>query len=287
MRKTIQKVKRALSITLAAAIAVAGLAVSPAETVKADEIDLDSGVYNAYLGLQTPNWTYRNVWNDSLGVGSEYWGQFIYGNETGETYGVVTDAEVAGNGTYTVSITDFGTIFEDDFAAAGQDYFNLLFISTDIPLSDSISITDVTLKIDGKTIETYDEAFLDPDETEYVKILIQNIWNDDVAEISYYSAPTESLEMSFTISGFNYDNEAAMAEEEETTAADTESSDDSTTADDSTTMDDADDADAADNADSDTESGGLSTGAIVVIVIVVVAVIVIIIYMLTRKKKEA
>lgn len=139
------------------------------------------------------------------GIGSEHWGDFIFGNETNEKYGVVTDAVVAGNGTYTVSVTDFGTIFADDFKTAGQEWFNLLFISTDIPMDENVKVTDVKLIIDGKTVHKYAEAYLDPDTTDYVKILIQNIWNEDVKEISYYAAPTTSLEMSFTISGFDYD----------------------------------------------------------------------------------
>lgn len=168
-----------------------------------------AGKYNAYLGIQTPNWTYRDPWNSANGIGSDYWGQFIYGNETKKQYGVVTDTEVAGNGTYSVKLTDFGSIISDDFATAKQDYFNLLYISTDIPLSDDIKITDAKIVIDGKTIKTFDEAYLDPDETEYVKILFQNIWNDDVKELPFYVAPTSSVEMKFTISGFSYDNEAA------------------------------------------------------------------------------
>lgn len=168
-----------------------------------------AGKYNAYLGIQTPNWTYRDPWNSANGIGSEYWGQFIYGNETKKQYGVVTDAEVAGNGTYSVKLTDFGSIINDDFTAAKQDYFNLLYISTNIPLSEDIKITDCKIIMDGKTIKTYDEAFLDPDETEYVKILFQNIWNENVKELPFYVAPTSSVEMKFTISGFSYDNEAA------------------------------------------------------------------------------
>lgn len=164
-----------------------------------------SGSYNAYLGVQTPNWTYRDPWNSANGIGSEHWGDFIFGNETNEKYGVVTDAVVAGNGTYTVSVTDFGTIFADDFKTAGQEWFNLLFISTDIPMDENVKVTDVKLIIDGKTVHKYAEAYLDPDTTDYVKILIQNIWNEDVKEISYYAAPTTSLEMTFTISGFDYD----------------------------------------------------------------------------------
>lgn len=200
---------------------VATVAAAPDVDEPVDEPDAPAAVfdpagsYNAYLLLQTPNWTYRDPWNSANGIGSDYWGNFIYGNETSQTYGTVTDAVVAGNGTYSITITDFGTIFEDDFATAGQDYFNILGVSTDIPLSDDIVITDVKVIVDGKTRHTDASAFLDPDDTEYVKILIVNIWNPDKNEISYYPAPTESLEIQFTISGFNYDK--AGSEEAPTT----------------------------------------------------------------------
>lgn len=199
----------------------------------AGEVDLN-GTYHAYLGLQTPNWTYRDAWNSANGIGSDNWGQFVKNNDSGEEYGVVTDAVIAGNGTYTVSITDFGTIFADDFAAAGQDNFNLIYVDTDIPLSDAISITDVQLKIDGSTKHTVDVGYQSPDDTDYINIMIQNIWNSDIKDISYYPAPTTSLEITFTVSGFAYDaapaeeapsNDAAPAEDTtpaETPAADSE-----------------------------------------------------------------
>ncbi len=224
-----------------------------------------AGKYNAYLGVQTPNWTYRNEWNaDGYVTDPSLWGDFIYGNETGEKYGKVTDAKVEGNGTYRVSVTDFGTIFEDDFTTANQDYFNLLFISTDIPLSDDIKVTDVKLIVDGKTCHTDAEGFLDPDATDYVKILIQNIWNDAKKEITYYPAPTKSLEMEFTISGFNYDK--AGSEEPDTTP--------DTTTPDTQTSDD----------NKDGNDGNILPFVIAAVVIVVVVVVVVVV--LKKKKAE-
>ena len=185
-------------------------------------IDLD-GTYNAYLLLQTPNWTFRDAHNSANGIGSDVWGQHITNNDSGVNYGVVTDAVVAGNGTYTISITDFGTVFADDFTAAGQEYFNIIGVSTDIPKSDKIQVTDVKLIIDGQVRHTYDTAVLNPDTTDTIQILIQNIWNSDVKEISYYPAPSTSLEIQFTVSGFNYDNaDQAVVEETEPVAEETE-----------------------------------------------------------------
>ncbi len=226
------------------------------------------GEYNAYLGIQTPNWTYRNAWNDKGYTDDpSLWGDFIYGNETKEKYGKVTDAVVKGNGTYTVSLTDFGSIVADDFKTANQDYFNLLFISTDIPLSDNVKVTDVKIIMDGKTVKTFDEAFLDPDDKEYVKILIANIWNKEIGELPYYAAPAESVEMQFTISGFDYDNPDAKEETEApTTTAKDNSADTTTKAD-----------------ENEKEDGGFPV--VPVVVVVVVVVIVAVVAMMSKKKK--
>ncbi len=197
------------------------LAVAQEPEVVEIPIDLN-GTFNAYLMLQTPNWTFRDAHDSANGIGSEAWGQHITNNDTGTNYGVVTDAVIAGNGTYTVSITDFGTIFADDFAAASQDYFNIIAVSTDIPKSDKISITDVQLIVDGQVRHKYDTAYLNGDAKETIQILIQNIWNADVKEIGYYPAPSTSLEIQFTVSGFAYDKAAEEPEVTPTEPAATE-----------------------------------------------------------------
>ena len=187
------------------------------------EIDKD-GTYNAYLMLQTPGWTFRNAWDDSYygieGTGwadiNNAWGDYLVhtdADKQGLTWGKVTDTVIAGNGTYSVSITDFGTVFADDFTNNGQEYFNILAISTDLPAGADVTITNVELVIDGQVRHTYPEAYINSESTTSLQILVQNIWNADVAELSYYPAPTESLEIRFTISGFNYDN-ADQAEPE-------------------------------------------------------------------------
>ena len=188
------------------------------ETTPVDEepviVEIDkNGTYNAYLMLQTPNWTFRNAHDDAYyGMeGSSWealglkWGQYlVHQDHPGETWGKVSDAVIAGNGTYSVSITDFGTIFADDFAAAGQEYFNIIAISTDLPAGANVTITDVQLYVDGQMRHEYAEAYINSESTS-LQILIQNIWNADVKELNYYPAPTQSLEIRFTIAGFDYD----------------------------------------------------------------------------------
>ena len=229
-----------------------------------------NATYNAYLQLQTPNWTYRDAWNDANGIGSENWGQWIKNNDSGETYGVVTDAVIDGNGTFTVKITDMGSVFVDDFAAAGQDWFNIIGVTTDIPLTDAVKITNVETKMDGKVVDTQDVAYQNPDKEDYFSILVQNIWNSDKAEISYYAAPTTSLEITFTIEGFANDS-ASVSEDTVTDAPST----DTTTPDASTNA----------PADNNDESGNDNTIIIIVIVAVVVVAAVAVAVVVSKKKK--
>ncbi len=224
-----------------------------------------AGKYNAYIGIQTPTYSYRNAWNEEqYGKHTEYFDQITkwIDNEATDWGGTFTDVEVAGNGTYTVGVTDLPSDFNSDFTT--QDYFNLLFVSTDIPLSEELKITDVQLLIDGKKVHTYDEAYLNPDKVDYVEILVQNIWNDDVKEISYYPVPTKSVEIQFTIEGFSYDKAADDVADDTTP--------DTTTPDTQT----------GDNTDKGNE-GGINPIVIVVVVVVIVAAVAIVLVM--KKKK--
>ena len=101
--------------------------------------------------------------------------------------------------------------------SATTETFNLLFVSTNIPLNDQVKITDFKVILDGQTKYTFDEAFMDPDAVSYMKWLAINIWNDELggAEGMFgYVMPTDSIELQFTVSGFNYDNPDAAAPEE-------------------------------------------------------------------------
>ncbi len=230
-----------------------------AEEEAAPGVDLN-GVYHAYFGIQTPAWSFRNAWNDATyGKETEFFNTITGwdGSDPISKGGTFTDVEIAGNGTYSVSMTgDFD--IAGDFA--DQDFFNLIFASTDIPLSDEIKITDVNVIMDGKTVYTFADAFLNPDSTEYIDIQCANLWNADLAngELFYYAIPTTSVEIQFTVSGFAYDNASMTVEEpavEEEVAAPVE------------------------------ESTGLSTGMIVVIVVVVVAIVAGVVVLVAKKKK--
>jgi hypothetical protein len=234
------------------------------------------GAYNAYMGIQTNTllWIFRNAYDDTTyGFGTEeFKGLSAVASGVTTSYaGTFTDAVVDGDGTYTV------TLENPDFQS--EERLSLLYISTDIPLSDSIKVTNVICKFDGSTKYTFDEGYLDPESKEYVKILCLNDWNKDVKDLFFYPFPPKKVEITFTIEGFGYEGTvpatptvAPVAEEPATT--DTAATDTTDSA--STTEAEADNAD----------EGGSNTGLIIGIVAAVVIAAVAVIALVLKKKKK-
>lgn len=281
------KFSKLLSAACAAAIAASALAI-PAS---ADEVS-----YHAYLGVQSASYTFRNAWNDATygqGVTSDdgmvYFDQLTGwenpGNIAVNKGGVFTDAEITGDGTYSVSVTDF------DF---GEDEtLNLLFVSTDIPLDAGITISDVKVVMDGNTKYTFDEAYLSPDEKEYVSPMCINIWNEDLGKqdgLFGYMMPTDSIELQFTVSGTGVEAETTAAETEEVTEAETteEVTEAITEAETTEAVTEADtEAAETEAAAADTqpveESSSSNVGVIIAIVAAVVVVAVVVVVVVKKK----
>ena len=284
------KFSKLLSTACAAAIAASALAI-PAS---ADDVS-----YHAYLGVQSASYTFRNAWNDATygqGITSDdgmvYFDQLTGwenpGNIAVSKGGVFTDAEITGDGTYSVSVTDF------DF---GEDEtLNLLFVSTDIPLDAGITISDVKVIMDGSTKYTFDEAYLSPDEKEYVSPMCINIWNDDLGKqdgLFGYMMPTDSIELQFTVSGTGVEaetTEAVVEETEETTEevteAETEATEEVTEAE-TEAETEAAETEATEAAAADTqpaeESSSSNVGVIIAIVAAVVVVAVVVVVVVKKK----
>lgn len=281
------KFSKLLSTACAAAIAASALAI-PAS---ADEVS-----YHAYLGVQSASYTFRNAWNDATygqGVTSDdgmvYFDQLTGwenpGNIAVSKGGVFTDAEITGDGTYSVSVTDF------DF---GEDEtLNLLFVSTDIPLDAGITISDVKVVMDGNTKYTFDEAYLSPDEKEYMSPMCINIWNEDLGKqdgLFGYMMPTDSIELQFTVSGTGVEAETTAAETEEVTEAETteEVTEAITEAETTEAVTEADteaaetEAAAADTQPAE-ESSSSNVGVIIAIVAAVVVVAVVVVVVVKKK----
>ncbi|MBE5875938.1 MAG: hypothetical protein E7290_03505 [Lachnospiraceae bacterium] len=244
----------------------------------------ENGVYHAYFGVQTPTWIFRNAHDDATyGKDSGCFDQlgFVDGDWVAQG-GSFTDVEIAGNGRYTVGVTgyDFSGTFQDQAILGADGLFNLLFVSTDLPMNDNIVLSNVTLKMDGKEIVTQAEAFLDADSKEVKKILLANIWNNEIEALPYYAAPTQSIEISFDVSGFAYDKAAEEAPVEqapaETTApAESQASTETKVETAETTVDTSADVEPASN-----------NTMVIVIVVVVVAVVAVVAGVMVSKKKN-
>lgn len=282
------KFSKLLSAACAAAIAASALDI-PAS---AEDVS-----YHAYLGVQSASYTFRNAWNDATygqGITSDdgmvYFDQLTGwenpGNIAVNKGGVFTDAEITGDGTYSVSVTDF------DF---GEDEtLNLLFVSTDIPLDAGITISDVKVVMDGNTKYTFDEAYLSPDEKEYMSPMCINIWNEDLGKqdgLFGYMMPTDSIELQFTVSGTGVEAETTAAETEEVTEAETteEVTEAITEAETTEAVTEAAETEAAETeaAAADTqpaeESSSSNVGVIIAIVAAVVVVAVVVVVVVKKK----
>ena len=261
--------------------ATAGGAAAPEEEPEepvsaAGAVDLD-GTYHAYLGFQTPKFSFRNAFDDAsygrdVAADIDYFNQVTGwdGNDPITIPGTFTDAEIAGNGTYTVSVD--GLAFPDG-EFADQEFMNLIFLSTDIPNTGEITISDIKLTVNGSGVDLGAGPIVSPDSVDYLNMLLQNIWNDDVKELGYYAVPPTSMSITFTVSGFNYDAEApAEAPTEDAAPADGN--------------DTATPAPAEETTSNDTEKSGSNVVVIVVIVVVVVVAAAAAGVVVAKKKKK-
>ncbi|MBO4560221.1 MAG: hypothetical protein J5712_09095 [Lachnospiraceae bacterium] len=191
----------------------------------AGPVDLD-GTYNAYLCFQTPAYSFRNNFDEpsyGRGVvaddGTEYFMQVTgwdADNNAVKRDGEFHDVVIAGNGTYTVSVD--GLDLKGDFDS--QDHMNMIMLSTDIPNTDEIVISDLSLKVDGKSVELgEDSQKLNKESVNYMQIQLESIYSKgDNAQIGAYTVPMSSMEITFTVSGFNYDKAAEEPKAEVTEA---------------------------------------------------------------------
>lgn len=236
-----------------------------------------SGSYNAYMGFQTDTnlWIFRNAYDDATyGFGTEeFKGLSSVKDGVSTKYdGTFTDAVIDGDGTYTV------TLENPDLQS--ETHISLLYVSTDLPLSDTIQITNVTCKFDGNTKQTFDVATQDKDSKKYVKFLLLNNWNADFKDLFFYPMPFKKCEITFTVSGMGYESPTANAAAATPTVAPAASTDTAST--DTAATDTAETSAPA----ADETSGGLSTPVIIGIVAAAVVVIAVVVVVLTRKRKN-
>ena len=286
------KLRKLLASIFVGVMTVSALAVSASAgyVEVTDEFD-PSGEYKAQMFIQFGDtYIFRDpLSNDASSASGNYAGAdkltTLKGTEVEAEYeGTFNDVELKGNGTYTVSLTDVGDLGD-------TKKINLLGLSTNIPSSaaDQIKFTDVTITInDSKVLSyTYPEGTIDEDcidNNSYINVLGVNGWNSEVCTDANAAIGDESVwpgtitkaEITFTISGFDYDNPDAVApSEEETTPEETAAPTQAADKNDATT------AAAKDSSDSNS-----NTGLIIGIVAVVVVVVIIVVAVVASKKKK-
>lgn len=139
-------------------------------------------------------------------------------------------AEFDANGTYTVSL--------DGADFSKETTISQLHVATDIPTSSDVKFSDVSLQINGREIVSFDEGYMEDEEPYLVggkDLLLLNHWRPELikelegqgsgetAENGWkllQGAGDENVSVTFTVSGFAYDNENAKAPAEDTASSD-------------------------------------------------------------------
>lgn len=224
-----------------------------------------NGKYNARLGIQATT-ADGQIWLARIGYySSKDDGDKVTSDKKAEfDAGTFTDAVIEGNGTYTVSYktSNFG----------GAVNLQQLQVATDIPMENDLTFSDLKVEINGNTVVTYKDVYIDEDAyaIPYTCLLAYNNWRNDLksrddcmtAENVFPETGDVEVKLTFTVSGFAYD---APTEAETTAAAATK---------------------AAADAASDSSSTGLPLVAIIGIIAGVVVVVVIVVAAVSASKKK-
>lgn len=271
----------ALVLTCFISLSMSLYTVSAAE-VESGSDDPYSGVgsYMAFFQCQTTSWVYRNNFEDkNTGYGSDIF-KTVYNNETdAATSTVINDTVIDGDGEYTISLNDIS--FE------GSTDFNMIAISTNIPLDAGIEVTAAVLKYDSRTItSTFAQK---NDNKDYVHIMLINQYDQTMKDTVNTLVPADGsdITITFTVTGFGYEktieDQATTTDSSEATV--TPATDETTTDDTAVTGNESsvnDETTANNEEDSDSS---LSTGAVIGIIAGIVVVAVVLIVVFVKKKK--
>lgn len=192
-------------------------APAPAKTATPVAV-VPSTSYKAYLGLQTDDWLFRDVWHGDNGLKCkdyDYTKQVAWSHD-GKTNPInvtsITDATMEKNGVkYKVAITGLNV----KKVSSASTKFNMLYLSTDIPLSmKGVSVKDAVLKIDGKVIKEYKVVPNKGDASKYYQFMLADAYApaDGTKDAAYPSGselktfPTDSIEIEYTVNGVDFNS---------------------------------------------------------------------------------
>ena len=216
------KITKILAAIASSAVAVSALAATAA-----------AADYNGYIGFQTTTYSFRNEWDEgNYGKATDYFDDFVVwgaeatdpdtfpGYEDYFDYDIAgyllpaeyTDVTISGDGTYKVAASGI------DWGLKGETDFNLIFVSTDIPMDAGAVCTSATVYVDGEAVKTYENPICDETKACF-NIGLVNIWNTDIGSWGL-AFPTSTLEVEFTIEGLGASDVTASAVGEEEAPAD-------------------------------------------------------------------
>lgn len=192
-------------------------APAPATTPTPEAIG-PSTSYMSYLGFQTDDWMFRDTWQSDTGLKCkdyDYKKQVGWSHE-GKTNAVdvksITDAKMTKNGAkYKVAITGL----DIKKTSKNSTKFNMLYLSTDIPLSmKGVTVKDAVLKIDGKTVKEYKVVPNKGDASKYYQFMLADAYApaDGTKDAPYPSGkelktfPTDSIEIEYVIDGVDFNS---------------------------------------------------------------------------------
>ena len=168
-----------------------------AELLKAD--------YNAYIGLQTENYIFRNAWDEAnYGRDSEANPGFFNrltgwdaDNNAVDYGGTFEDAALTTAGTYTVSVTT------GEMGLGTDGFFRLLFVSTDVPsrlVKDGfVTFEDVQVKLGSAATQKYTDIDTSGD---YVRIVVIDQYNRSEDPFGYTMPGANTpITVTFTVTG--------------------------------------------------------------------------------------
>jgi len=217
MRK---QVKIMLTVAMSALMALTSFtqSVSAAGVLKSaiaqgkKEVDLDAGKYHAYFMFQDNiSWVFRNAFYDpQYGIKYKNFNKMVTSLNVSDPKvvdGTIKDCEIKGNGTYTVGVSGLNGCVSD------KAVISILAIDTDIPYNETVKISNIDVAVDGISRYKTDTPHLSKDCKETPHLLeadIINTWQKDY-ESTALVIPKDSVTITFTVSGFKYDNPDAKA----------------------------------------------------------------------------
>lgn len=214
------------------AVQAANVNKEGAKAAKAS-LNLEEGAqYHAYILFSVQNsWVFRNkFFEKENGITYKHWNNLVTSLDLDEPKpvdGKIEDTVIAGNGHYTVKLTDLNG---SPSAGATNAEFGILGFSTDIPDNDTIKFDNVKVKIDGidKGGHSGEDVYYDKDDIQnpgLITVEVLNAWHEECKSLPL-TLPSDSVEISFDVSGFHFDNPDASGEKLESENQESISTDD-------------------------------------------------------------